>query len=309
MITLTVVSYNGQASDGRLSTQFDELGGTIGRADTNLLVLPDPDRTISRVHAQIVFRNGDFAIVDRGSNPIMVNGQALGSGREQRVVAGDRVQIGGYLLSVGQGSAGGAGTAARPADPFADLLGPAAAVQARSPAAGPALIDPLAAFGSSSGNTHGPQTTPGVYNKASARTPASAPPSMGGIPDDWDPFAPDPVAAPGPSSASPFGNSLGLDAGAGAAGPLIPGLGGGGPQESSLDNLFGLGPASGGDPLANSRLDAPMAKPNMAANADPLASLNAAPLDVGQARQDNSSLLNAPFQLPPAPRQAPAPMA
>ena len=61
MITLTVVSYNGQPSDGRLSAQFDEMGGTIGRADTNQLVLPDPDRAISRVHAQVVFRSGAFA--------------------------------------------------------------------------------------------------------------------------------------------------------------------------------------------------------------------------------------------------------
>ena len=36
---------------------------TIGRADTNQLVLPDPDRAISRVHAQIVFRNGRWQSV------------------------------------------------------------------------------------------------------------------------------------------------------------------------------------------------------------------------------------------------------
>ena len=94
VITLTVVSYNGQPSDSRLSAQFDELGGTIGRADSNQLVLPDPDRAISRVHAQVVFRNGTFAVADRGSNPILVNGQAVGSGREQKIAEGDRMQIG-----------------------------------------------------------------------------------------------------------------------------------------------------------------------------------------------------------------------
>ena len=128
MITLTVISFNGMPGDSSLTAQFDELGGTIGRADTNQLVLPDPDRAISRVHAQIVFRGGAFAVVDRGSNPILVNGQPVGSGREQRVKPGDSVQIGGYVLGVSQSA--GSGAAAAPADPFADLLGPAAAPRA-----------------------------------------------------------------------------------------------------------------------------------------------------------------------------------
>ncbi|MDY0745978.1 type VI secretion system-associated FHA domain protein TagH [Paucibacter sp. R3-3] len=299
MITLTVVSYNGQSSDSRLSAQFDELGGTVGRADTNQLVLPDPDRAISRVHAQVVFRNGSFAIVDRGSNPIMVNGQTLGSGREQRINPGDTVQIGGYVLSVGQGVA--AAAAPGPVDPFADLLGPGAAVQARAPA-GPAFVDPLMAF---RGDMSTPQTSPGVYKKAPAPSASSAP-SMGGIPEDWDPFAPDPVAAPA-SSSSPLGlgpapGAFGLEGGAGAAGPLIPGMGGSssGSSDSSLDKLFGLGPSTGGDPLGNSMLADAAAKPNMAANSlDPMASLNAAPRAVAQAAQDNASLLSMPFQQAP----------
>ena len=298
MITLTVVSYNGQPSDSRLSAQFDELGGTIGRADTNQLVLPDPDRAISRVHAQVVFRNGTFAVADRGSNPIQVNGQAVGSGREQKIGEGDRLQIGGYVLSVTQ-NAGTARTAG-PVDPFADLLGPTAASNARAPGNGAALIDPLAAFG----NESNPRTVPAAYNK-SAAPPAAAPM---GIPDDWDPFAPDPVRPP---SSQPLGQSLGrtgnsggnfgLDVGGGVAAPLISGLGSGAP-ESSLDQLFGLKASTGGDPFANSLLDAPMAKPNMAANADPLASLSSVPKASAQAVQDDVSLLNQPFQAPPVSR-------
>lgn len=302
MITIKVESYNGQPIDSRLSAQFDELGGTIGRADTNQLVLPDPDRAISRVHAQVVFRNGAFAVVDRGSNPIIVNGQALGSGREQRIAAGDRVQIGGYLMSVAQSA--GPSAAAGPVDPFADLLGPAAASPARAPRSGAALFDPLAA----SGSGYTPQTVPGAYTKRAAPPAApSAAPSVG-IPDDWDPFAPDPVQAP---SSQPLAQSLGraaggggnfgLDAGAGVAAPLIAGLGNSAP-ESSLDQLFGLTASSGGDPFANSLLDAPMAKPNMAANADPLASLSSVPRASAQARQDDVSMLNQPFHAPPLSR-------
>ncbi len=120
MILLTVLSYNGTPAKGP-SASFDELGGTIGRADNNQLVLPDPERTISRVHAKVVFRGGGFAIVDNGSNPISVNGVALGSGREQPLKAGDEVQIGGYLLQASQAKASTVN------DPFADLFGDAAA--------------------------------------------------------------------------------------------------------------------------------------------------------------------------------------
>ncbi|MGZ5205483.1 MAG: FHA domain-containing protein, partial [Caldimonas sp.] len=61
MISISVTSYNG-ASTAPLSGHFDETGGNIGRAENNQLVLPDPERTISRVHAQVVFRNGRYAI-------------------------------------------------------------------------------------------------------------------------------------------------------------------------------------------------------------------------------------------------------
>jgi FHA domain-containing protein/type VI secretion system protein len=98
MIVLTVKSFNGAPTDA-LSASFDELGGTIGRADSNQLVLPDPERLISRIHAQVVFRNGGYALVDRGSNPVLVNGKPLGNGREAPLRDGDAVQIGGYLLS------------------------------------------------------------------------------------------------------------------------------------------------------------------------------------------------------------------
>ena len=100
MITLTIISLNGAPVSRAASATFDELGGTIGRADTNQLVLEDPDRSVSRVHAQIVFRSGSYAVVDRGSNPIQVNGRDVGNGREAPLAEGDRLQIGGYVLSV-----------------------------------------------------------------------------------------------------------------------------------------------------------------------------------------------------------------
>ena len=325
-IILTVTAFHGAPADGSLGTHFDELGGLIGRADTNQLVLPDPDRSISRVHAQVVFRGKHYAIVDRGSNPILVNGQPAGNDREVPLKAGDRVQIGAYELKVSEGAAAAAAGAA-PADPFADLLGAAPARPRGGDKA--ALPDPLAAF-SAPAPAPGFGTTPpakgfgapppaGGFGFAPppaapfGKAPAAPGFSASGIPADWDPFAPDPVPA-GRAAAPPPGrgaSALGLDLGAAAPASLIPDLarpsGGGG---DSLDALFGLGGSSAGaDPFANSALDQPVAQPNMAAHADPLKSLRSAPKASAATLPDDLSDLQRPFMAPAPPPRPPAQVA
>lgn len=299
MITLTVISFNGAPASPALSGRFDELGGTIGRADTNHLVLPDPDRTISRVHAQVVFRNGSYAIVDRGSNPISVNGQRLGSGGERLIKEGDQVEIGGYLLRVQSQAAASAATSK---DPFADLLGPASAPAASAAPAAP--WDPLSPR---------PANAPAAPARAASPAPAATP-SLGGIPDDWNPFAPTPAPSAAKSPLPMDSRNLGLDVGAAAPTPLISGLGSSsGGSSDSLDALFGLKPGGAqGDPLGGSSLGAAAAAPNMAAHADPLRSLQAAPMATPQALPDDFSDLHRPFQpaaapAARAPTAAPAP--
>ena len=80
MIRIVVVSHQGGPVAAALTAQFGAEGGTIGRAATNALVLDDPDRTVSRVHAQVVCRAGRYFVVDRGSNPMLANGRPLGAG-------------------------------------------------------------------------------------------------------------------------------------------------------------------------------------------------------------------------------------
>ena len=295
MITLTIISYNGAPVSRAASATFDELGGTIGRADNNQLVLEDPDRTISRVHAQIVFRSGGYAVLDRGSNPIQVNGRDVGSGREAPLAEGDRLQIGGYVLSVQRALAAAPGASD---DPFAGLLAPAgpqapSAPSVARPAAG--MADPLAAFGFDAR----PAAPPGAYPRAGS-PPAAA---IGGIPEDWDPFAPDPAASSASSPGRPGAGDrggFGLDIGGAAPAALIPGLSASGPGDGdSLDSLFGLKPGAGGDPLAHSALANPAAKPNMAASQDPLQSLNMAPKASAATVADDFSDLHLPFSAPP----------
>jgi len=275
VITLAVVAFNDTPADGTLQVQFDELGGSIGRAGSNQLVLPDPERMVSRVAAQVVFRNGTFAVVDRGSNPISLNGRVLPSGREAPLAHGDRLNICGYEISVKVGVT----AAAAPSDPFSGLFGPADASPADN-----RLPDPL------------------------LRRPAARPteaPQAAGIPEDWDIFAAPPASPARPGTAPRQRDALGLDVGAAAPESLVAGLGTPAAAASSLDQLFGLGPAVGGDPLADSPLDAPMAQPNMAGSDDPMRALRSAPRASATAQPDRMSDLQRPY-VPPAMKPAAA---
>ena len=143
MIVLRALSFHGKPCPDVGPATFDELGGSIGRADDNHLVLPDAQRIVSRRHAAVLYRGGGFVIADQGGNPVKVNGRPLGSGHEAPLAPGDRVQVGGYLLAVEAAGAGGGSPGARPPpagipddwDPFAPAA-PAGA-QPRPPAAAP----------------------------------------------------------------------------------------------------------------------------------------------------------------------------
>ena len=81
MLTIRAVSFKGRPLDRELVARFEEAGGTIGRGESNTLVLADPERFISRTHATIAFQAGGYVITDTGTkNPVVVNGRSLGSG-------------------------------------------------------------------------------------------------------------------------------------------------------------------------------------------------------------------------------------
>ncbi len=291
MITLTVSSYKGAAAPGNLSVGFDELGGTIGRADTNQMVLPDPERGISRVHAQVVFRSGSYALIGRGANQVIHNGKAVAHGSEVTLGDGDQIEIGSYCIVVSTRQA------ARKVDPFEAAFGNSGQHQRPAPAAPPSLAasKPLASAASQAEST-------GPIRAA----PADGKPSGFGIPDDWDPFAQE-------ARGDPFGKRAGAP-NAAQGRPSVPELQPHGlvPQparEDSLDALFGLGGgASKGDPFAASPLASVVAQPNTSAASDPMRAL-LEPARVGvKAEPDHVSDLNSPWrnarQPAPPPPQA-----
>ena len=288
MITLTVTSFKGNPV-ANPPVSFDELGGTIGRADTNQLVLPDPERTISRIHAQVVFRNGAYALIGRGGNAVLHNGVAVAHGAEVMLAQGDRVVIGSYHIAVSTSSS------TAPSDPFEAAFGNAKQAPPPVPAA-PKSAPPAT---SAENRTNPP--------RPATRAPAGA--SGFGIPDDWDPFGKD-------ASADPFGEILGSGNAARApapsaavqrAGPAMPVPATS--REDSIDALFGLGGgAASGDPFGASPLAAPVAQPNTGAGADPLRSLQQVPQPAAKPEPDHVSDLNSPWVNARAPAK-PAPAA
>ena len=252
MMRSIVINQRNAPPGQAVSARFGVDGGTIGRAANNALVLDDPERTVSRVHAQVVCRDGRYFIIDRGSNPTLYNGQMLGAGNETPLNDGDRLMIGGFDLAVQvleEEDAAPASAAGGSAQPVPAIAGAPSADE-----------DPFA-------NLMDGLDVPPVA------PPASAAPTLPvrepeGMPDpSVDLLAPPPAS---PLAAQPAGGAP-----ADLSDLAVP-IGEGAPN---IDSLFRTGGGSrssnwSSDPLAGTPLAEPLHQPNTAANADPLAALS-----------------------------------
>ncbi len=82
---------------------FPSSGGTIGRAFDCTLVLPDFNRILSRVHAEILPKidgSGGFELMNRSANGLQVNAQPLMKSKTISLFDGDVIKLGGYVLLV-----------------------------------------------------------------------------------------------------------------------------------------------------------------------------------------------------------------
>lgn len=81
---------------------FARVGGSIGRADTNSWVLPDMERIVSSTHAEIIFSNDHYILIDKSTNGTFINGadSPLGSGQQVQLNDGDIVGVGLFQVKV-----------------------------------------------------------------------------------------------------------------------------------------------------------------------------------------------------------------
>ncbi len=282
-LVIRAVSLAGAPLSQSITGYFDTRGGTIGRSDTNTMALPDPERLISRLQAEIWHANGSYMVRNVGTaNAIMHNDHRVAPGESAMLSSGDELQIGTYVLKVQEAHDNetvrtitrgrvvvepqkviASSATEGHTDPRQGALAQAAAqVRAAAAVPSPNPFDDL--LGSLATPAAAPRPAPAQMPApapAAARVPApvvgvfgaTAPPQAR-LPDDFDPFA-EPVPAAGSPPAGDPAVSQRQAAGLhGAAAPSpAAGRGTGGfdllgsinpaPSGASLDAMFNLKPA------------------------------------------------------------------
>jgi FHA domain-containing protein len=236
MIRIEVVTYEGKPPSIELAADFDEMGGCIGRDPSCNLVLPDPEKRISRRHAEILLREGRYVLRDQGTAlSARLNGRPIGAGLEVPLAEGDRIDIGGYsmrvtILPAAPAFDAGAGHVDESAPSADDLVA--------SFGGGRAGVDPFADLAPKPSRAAGPARAPG--SSRAETQPAREARWDAALPADFDPFAepvePPPAPLPGPRATDALGLELE---------PLA--------KAASVDELFGLKPGEPfppGHPLA-----------------------------------------------------------
>ena len=233
---IRALSLRNEALSQAIVGRFDERGGTIGRSDSNTLALPDPERHISRLQAEVLCRGGQFLIRNVGSASVIVlNGQPARPGDELALTDGDELVVGGYRLRVESQPVGGrmrgraaaadartvvaASTGEARTDPPGDASRAAVARFGLPPAAVSSNDDP---FGGLLGLPAAAAAASGPDPFADLLGPAVAPPARS--PGPGPGLAPIVGARPAPPAsvardASPFDPAGGLPS---AAAPMTP---------------------------------------------------------------------------------------
>jgi len=100
-LSLKIISFKGQFFNAGEEAVFNRHGGTIGRADENTLVLPDPEKFVSRRHAAISFENGHYLIKDSSLSGTYIDDQEPPLNNAlYRLADGMRLRIGEYEILV-----------------------------------------------------------------------------------------------------------------------------------------------------------------------------------------------------------------
>ncbi len=194
MKLILTISDPGQAKARMVSRSLEKGSLTIGRAAPSDWVIDDPERVLSKQHCRIDAKSGRFILTDTSTNGVYVNGasQPVGEDKTSMLSDGDRLQLGGVVLSVAIDMDSGAsrGAPLLPDDiSFVDMLGKA---YTRDP--GP-IDEPGSALPNAVLDDWASPSAPSIADRVPIQNQAFKPPpvlqaspksaSAGGIPDDW----------------------------------------------------------------------------------------------------------------------------
>jgi len=101
-LTLKITSYQSQVLGADGCKVFSDSGGSVGRAQGNAWVLPDPERFISGCHFTVSLNNGTCLLTDTSTNGVYINDSAtpVGNGNSVALNDGDRLKFGDYEVEV-----------------------------------------------------------------------------------------------------------------------------------------------------------------------------------------------------------------
>jgi type VI secretion system protein len=194
-LRLRVTSFHSQALGADATREFGMQGGAVGRALDNDWVLPDPEKFVSSHHALILCRGGSYFLRDTSTNGTYINAspQPVGSGVEQQLFDGDRVQIGDYEIAVEldapaqQGMTGPAASGAWQPPPGVGTTGPGGPSTASDEDILGLFDDPLSSSPPPGRSGPTPDHASALDQNFIPPTPQQAPPTdTNVIPEDWD---------------------------------------------------------------------------------------------------------------------------
>lgn len=100
-LQITLVKAPKAVTLAKTSHVFDKRGGTLGRSDSNLWVLPDLEKFLSSCHCEVLFESGAYFLLDLSTNGTFINSafEPIGKGSKVPLKHGDVFEIGEYRFS------------------------------------------------------------------------------------------------------------------------------------------------------------------------------------------------------------------
>jgi type VI secretion system protein len=97
-LTLTLVNVDSLENGEKTQLVLDRHGARIGRSQSVDWPLPDPKKFISSTHCEIVYRNGEYLLLDCSTNGTFLNGASERMRDPHRLCDGDEFVIGPYRV-------------------------------------------------------------------------------------------------------------------------------------------------------------------------------------------------------------------
>jgi len=101
-LQITLVKAPPTVSLAKTSHVFDKRGGTLGRSESNLWVLPDVEKFLSSCHCELLYEAGGYFLLDLSTNGTFLNSafEPIGKGSKTPLKSGDVFDMGEYRFSV-----------------------------------------------------------------------------------------------------------------------------------------------------------------------------------------------------------------